>query len=126
MMEETRKILDVALNLPPSERMKLARELMSSAAAADPSFAGHVGEAVSTYDPFRNEPGAPPPLAFTLEYWKDQDWYVGRLREIPGVFSQGESLAILEDNIRNAYELMAESDGPPAGTETRRKRIEVA
>ena len=24
----------------------------------------------------------------TLEYWMDDGWYVGRLREIPGVFSQ--------------------------------------
>jgi len=27
---------------------------------------------------------------FTLEYWTDEGWYVGRLKEIPGVFSQGE------------------------------------
>jgi predicted RNase H-like HicB family nuclease len=26
---------------------------------------------------------------FTLEYWIDDGWYVGRLREVPGVFSQG-------------------------------------
>ena len=29
---------------------------------------------------------------FTLEYWQDEGWYVGRLKEVPGVFSQGESL----------------------------------
>ena len=29
---------------------------------------------------------------FTLEYWQDGDWYVGRLVEVPGVFSQGASL----------------------------------
>ncbi len=28
---------------------------------------------------------------FTLEYWIDDDWYVLRLKEVPGVFSQGES-----------------------------------
>jgi hypothetical protein len=33
---------------------------------------------------------------FTLEYWVDDDWYVGRLKEVPGVFSQGESLDELE------------------------------
>ena len=43
---------------------------------------------------------------FTLEYWLDDGWYVGRLREIPGVFSQAESLPELEDNIRDAYNLM--------------------
>lgn len=43
---------------------------------------------------------------FTLEYWKDGGWLVGRLREVPGVFSQGETLAKLESNIRDAYALL--------------------
>jgi len=43
---------------------------------------------------------------FTLEYWMDDDWYVGRLKEVPGVFSQGETLQELEENIREAYQLM--------------------
>ena len=45
---------------------------------------------------------------FTLEYWQDDGWYVGRLREAPGVFSQGESLAALEGNIRDAFQMMKE------------------
>ena len=44
--------------------------------------------------------------AFTLEYWRDDDWYIGRLREIPNCVSQGESLDDLEGNIRDAYELL--------------------
>ena len=40
---------------------------------------------------------------FTLEYWRDEGWHVGRLREVPGVFSQGETLEALEANIRDAY-----------------------
>jgi predicted RNase H-like HicB family nuclease len=28
-------------------------------------------------------------MRLTLEYWPDEGGYVGRLREIPGVFSQG-------------------------------------
>jgi len=47
---------------------------------------------------------------FTLEYWIDEDWYVGRLREIPNIFSQGETLQELEDNIRDAYKLMFEDE----------------
>jgi predicted RNase H-like HicB family nuclease len=47
---------------------------------------------------------------FTLEYWQDEDWYVGRLREVPGVFSQGEDLDELEENIRDAYQLMLEDN----------------
>ena len=48
--------------------------------------------------------------SFTLEYWIDEDWYVGRLKEVPSVFSQGESLPELEANIRDAYRLMMDSD----------------
>ena len=44
---------------------------------------------------------------FTLEYWIDEGWYVGRLKEVPGIFSQGKSLEELEENIRDAYHLMA-------------------
>ncbi len=45
-------------------------------------------------------------VKFTLEYWRDEDWYIGRLREVPGVFSQGRTLVELEDNIQDAYRLM--------------------
>lgn len=47
-----------------------------------------------------------PTLTLTLDYWKDEDWYVGQLREIPGVMSQGETLEALQANIRDAYELV--------------------
>ena len=47
---------------------------------------------------------------FTLEYWIDDKWYVGRLREVPGVFSQGESLKDLEEYIHDAYKLMMEEE----------------
>jgi len=47
---------------------------------------------------------------FTLEYWIDDNWYVGKLKEIPGVFSQGEKLKELEDNIRDAYQLMLDDE----------------
>ena len=45
---------------------------------------------------------------FTLEYWMDDEWYVGKLKEVPGVFSQGATLDELETNIRDAYSLMVE------------------
>ena len=48
----------------------------------------------------------------TLEYWIDDEWHVGRLKEVPGVFSQGETLEELKENIREAYHLMME-DSPP-------------
>jgi predicted RNase H-like HicB family nuclease len=47
---------------------------------------------------------------FTLEYWKDKTWYVGRLKEVPGVFSQAKTLSELERNIKEAYRLMQEEE----------------
>lgn len=43
---------------------------------------------------------------FTLEYWADGDGYVGRLKEVPGVISQGDTLNELRDNIKDAYHLL--------------------
>jgi predicted RNase H-like HicB family nuclease len=43
---------------------------------------------------------------FTLEYWKDDGWYVGRLKEMPAVMSQGETLEELQAMIRDAYQLV--------------------
>lgn len=62
---------------------------------------------------------------FTLEYWQDEGWYVGRLREVAGVMSQGQTLAELEDNIRDAYRLMMETEPAPAATRVRTREIEV-
>jgi predicted RNase H-like HicB family nuclease len=41
--------------------------------------------------------------SFALEYWIDDNWFVGRLKEIPGVFSQGETLKELVENLWDAY-----------------------
>ncbi len=65
---------------------------------------------------------------FTLEYWLDEDWYVGKLKEVPGVFSQGESLEELEENIRDAYQLMMEEEEERlshVGVETKDLEIQV-
>jgi predicted RNase H-like HicB family nuclease len=43
---------------------------------------------------------------FTLEYWMDDNWYVGRIKEVPGVFSQGETLEELEKNVADAYKMV--------------------
>ena len=45
---------------------------------------------------------------FTLEYWTDDGWFVGRLKEMPAVMSQGETLEELQAMIRDAYKLMVE------------------
>jgi len=46
----------------------------------------------------------------TLVYWEDDGWLVGKIKEIPGVFSQGETLDELTENIRDAYLLMMEDE----------------
>lgn len=62
---------------------------------------------------------------FTLEYWLDGGWHVGRLREVPGVFSQGETLEELETNIRDAYRLMMDDAEPPLPAHVQTKEIGV-
>jgi len=64
---------------------------------------------------------------FMLEYCITENWYVGKLREVPGVFSQGKTLEELEENIRDAYALMMEDEEnilPRTGVHT--KELEVA
>ncbi|MFN3479514.1 MAG: type II toxin-antitoxin system HicB family antitoxin [Thermodesulfovibrionales bacterium] len=61
---------------------------------------------------------------FTLEYWIDEGWYVGRLKEVPGVFSQGETLEELQKNIQEAYKLMMEEE-EPLWVKVQEKEIEV-
>ncbi|MEA3446338.1 MAG: type II toxin-antitoxin system HicB family antitoxin [Bacteroidota bacterium] len=52
--------------------------------------------------------------SFTLDYWIDDNWYVGKIREVPGVFSQGETLEELKDNIKDAlYIMLKESSQVP-------------
>jgi predicted RNase H-like HicB family nuclease len=62
---------------------------------------------------------------FTLEYWQEEGWYVGRLREVAGVASQGQTLAELEENIRDAYHLMAQTEPPPTTSPVLTRAIEV-
>jgi len=46
---------------------------------------------------------------FRLEYWKDDGWLVGKLMKVSGVFSQGETLKELQENIEDAYHEMLET-----------------
>jgi predicted RNase H-like HicB family nuclease len=62
---------------------------------------------------------------FTLEYWIDDGWYVGRLKEVPGVFSQGETLQELEENINDAYKLIMEDEETLPHPDIRRKEVGV-
>ena len=63
---------------------------------------------------------------FQMEYWKDGPRFVGRLPQIPGVFSQGATLQELEENLGDAYRIMLDVQGPsPADRATVMKEIEV-
>ncbi|MBI4668380.1 MAG: type II toxin-antitoxin system HicB family antitoxin [Elusimicrobia bacterium] len=61
---------------------------------------------------------------FTLEYWIDDGWYVGRLREVPGIFSQGATLKELEENVKDAYKLVMQ-DQPSSKAHSQSKKILV-
>ena len=61
---------------------------------------------------------------FTLEYWIDDGWYVGRIKEVPGVFSQGADLVELEENIKDAYQMVAaEKDEYVPSVEIKEKEL---
>ena len=62
---------------------------------------------------------------FTLEFWRDGDFYVGRLLEVPGVFSQGETLEELRENIQDAYDLMVTQERTPAPAAAQRQPVEL-
>ena len=62
---------------------------------------------------------------FTLEFWRDGDYFVGRLMEVPIVFSQGETLEELRENIKDAYELMITDERTPAPSAAERQTMEL-
>ncbi len=62
---------------------------------------------------------------FTLEFWRDGDFYVGRLLEVPGVFSQGETLEELRENIQDAYDLMVTQERSPAPATAQQQPLEL-
>ena len=62
---------------------------------------------------------------FTLEFWKDSDWYVGRLLEIPGVFSQGKTMDELRENIQEVFELMVTRERPAAPITAEQQEMEL-
>ena len=67
-------------------------------------------------------------MKFTLNYWIDDGWYIGKLKEVPGVFSQAETLEALKENIEDAYNLMMEEDStiPASDIQTAEIYLDVA
>jgi predicted RNase H-like HicB family nuclease len=61
-----------------------------------------------------------------LEYWLEKVWYVGRLREAPGPFSQGKSVKKLREKVWEARHLMVEeAEEVPTGVEVHTKELGV-
>ena len=48
----------------------------------------------------------------TMIYWKGERFWLGKLLEHPEIMTQGETLDELEENIKDAYLLMATNDVP--------------
>jgi len=45
-------------------------------------------------------------------YWKSDKYWLGKLLEHPEIMTQGETLEDLEENIKDAYIMMAMDDVP--------------
>ncbi len=63
---------------------------------------------------------------FTLEYWQDDGWFVGHLREVPACFSQGETLQELEQNVAEVYQLLREDSNLPVPPSAMTKAFSIA
>ena len=48
----------------------------------------------------------------TLVYWKSDKFWLGKLLEHPEIMTQGESVEDLEENIKEAFLLMAMDEVP--------------
>ena len=48
----------------------------------------------------------------TMIYWKREKFWLGKLLEHPEIMTQGETLEELEENIKDAYLLMAMDEVP--------------
>jgi predicted RNase H-like HicB family nuclease len=64
-------------------------------------------------------------VKFTLEYWRDDGWFVGKLKEVPGVFSQGKTLEELKENVKEAYRLMMMEEGRISDVKTKKVELEI-
>jgi len=45
-------------------------------------------------------------------YWRDGDFWLGKILQHPEIMTQGETLEELEENLRDAYRLMVLDEVP--------------
>ena len=48
----------------------------------------------------------------TMLYWKSDRFWLGKLLEYPQIMTQGETIEELQENIKDAYQLMVLEDVP--------------
>jgi len=48
----------------------------------------------------------------TMVYWKGEQFWLGKVLEHPEIMTQGETLEELEENLKDAFRLMAFDDVP--------------
>ncbi|MEW6348927.1 MAG: type II toxin-antitoxin system HicB family antitoxin [Thermodesulfobacteriota bacterium] len=48
----------------------------------------------------------------TMIYWKGESFWLGKLLEYPEIMTQGETLEELEENLKDAFRLMAMDEVP--------------
>jgi predicted RNase H-like HicB family nuclease len=48
----------------------------------------------------------------TMIYWQSDKFWLGKLLEYPEIMTQGETLLELEENLKDAFVLMAMDDVP--------------
>lgn len=48
----------------------------------------------------------------TMVYWKGERFWLGKLLEHPEIMTQGKTLEELEENLRDAFRLMAMDEVP--------------
>ncbi|MBD3419345.1 MAG: type II toxin-antitoxin system HicB family antitoxin [Chitinivibrionales bacterium] len=48
----------------------------------------------------------------TMIYWKGDKFWLGKLKEYPEIMTQGKTLKELEENLRDAYNMMIMDEVP--------------
>ena len=50
--------------------------------------------------------------SMTMIYWKGEKFWLGKLKEHPEIMTQGETVEELEENLRDAYNMLVMEDVP--------------
>jgi predicted RNase H-like HicB family nuclease len=48
----------------------------------------------------------------SMIYWKSGNFWLGKLKEHPEIMTQGKTLKELEENLKDAYQMMVMEDVP--------------